>query len=90
MSWLEHKSTLAFILLIFPPAKWTKSKPTFLEKFKEVWQFYTKDISNKNLGVYKIFLPFCLFHDIVCLSIFDLNDIFSMYIYGHEPNHNMG
>jgi hypothetical protein len=34
----EHKCTLAFIPLAFVHAKWTKSKPNFVQTYNEVWQ----------------------------------------------------
>jgi len=45
MSWFdekglfEHKCTLAFMLLAFIYAKWTKSMPTFVQAFYEVWWY---------------------------------------------------
>ncbi len=33
----EHKWTLDFILVTFAQAKWTKSKPTFVQTFNKVW-----------------------------------------------------
>jgi hypothetical protein len=54
----EHKCVLAFISLTFVHAKWTKSRPTFVQTFNWVWQHWTKVFYNKTCSFYEILYCF--------------------------------
>ncbi len=63
MSWLvekgafEHKCVLDFISLTFVHAKWTKSKPTFVQTFNKVWPYFTKVFLQQKLFIFTKFHP---------------------------------
>ncbi len=56
-------------------AKWTKSKPIFVQTFNKIWQYFTWVFYNKNFCFLWNFVLFCLVHDqnlLLCMNIADI------------------
>jgi hypothetical protein len=60
MKLFVHKCALDRISLSLGHAKWTKSKPTFIQTLNEVWWHFMKVFYNKNFWVLLNFVPFQL------------------------------